>query len=192
MYNIYKDKRKYLRLNGEPPEPHIISTCQWRQSYNYQVSMLQCELHHCGHPHLEEGSHSPPGPEYNISLVETSKTQVRNVVHLRLLVFLDGNYFNEHNSFEVSAACFISAAGNFLTSSKIILWTFSCSSLWLRTKLYLNQFIKNAHVPFNDVVMYKCDPGTFIEKQQIDPTETNITVQVRQEFWYVGIVCLFF
>lgn len=33
------------------------------------------------------------------------------------------------------------------------------------------------HVPFNTRVMYKCDPNTYIERNEIDPTMNNITVQ---------------
>lgn len=77
MFSLFLDKRKYLRLNQGPPEPFVVSTCHWRQNYNIQVSMLQCEIHHCGHPNTDEGSHPMPEDKLNISLVETSKTQVQ-------------------------------------------------------------------------------------------------------------------
>ena len=68
-YNC-KDKRKYTKVGDLGTlEPHIISQCKWRKKYDILAESIICEIHHCAHPHDDDGAHPAPGPEYNISLV---------------------------------------------------------------------------------------------------------------------------
>ena len=106
-----KDKRKYTKVGDLGTlEPHIISKCKWRKKYDVLAQSIFCEIHHCAHPHDDDGAHPAPGPEYNISLV-------------------------------------------------------------------VNQEVSDSHVPFQEAIMYKCDPNTHIENNEKDPTQNNITVQ---------------
>ena len=36
---------------------------------------------------------------------------------------------------------------------------------------------RNSHVPFGGLITYACDPDTFIENKELDPTKTQITVE---------------
>ena len=38
-----------------------------------------CNMHHCGHPNKEDGSHSHPDSILNLDLVETAQTQAYHV-----------------------------------------------------------------------------------------------------------------
>ena len=66
------DKRKYIKLSGEADSAIVSSKtamCQWRGSYPLDGSDLVCVMHHCRHPHTEEGSHQPPDANLNLELV---------------------------------------------------------------------------------------------------------------------------
>ena len=43
------------------------------------VEQLKCDIHHCGHPNKEDGSHTHPDSILNIDLVETEETQTYHV-----------------------------------------------------------------------------------------------------------------
>ena len=108
---ICVDKRRFLKVDQSDAALtyNIISICRWKQTYDILGPSLVCEIHHCAHPHDDDGAHPPPDPKYNISLVEST---------------------------EVLAS----------------------------------------HVPFDEKIMYKCDDNTFIENNERDPTQNNITV----------------
>ena len=66
-----EDNRKWIKLEGTTSlSPHLETRCQWRRTYPLDGTKLQCEIHHCRHPHNDPGSHSPPEAKYQISLVE--------------------------------------------------------------------------------------------------------------------------
>ena len=67
------DNRKWIKLVGSSSlSPYLDTRCQWRQTFPLDGTKLQCEIHHCRHPHNDPGSHSPPGAEYDIVLVDRS------------------------------------------------------------------------------------------------------------------------
>ena len=67
-----EDRRKYIKLSGEADSALVASKtamCQWSQSYPLDGTDLVCVIHHCRHPHTEEGSHQPPSDDLNLELV---------------------------------------------------------------------------------------------------------------------------
>ena len=43
--------------------------CQWNKNFDRDGTAAVCEIHNCAHPHNDPGSHPPPPPENNITLV---------------------------------------------------------------------------------------------------------------------------
>ena len=68
-----KDLRSYVKTTNVsvPVAPSVVSTCQWKQTFDIEGTTLKCIIHHCGHPHIGNGSHQEPPPENNIELVVT-------------------------------------------------------------------------------------------------------------------------
>ena len=71
------DNRKWIKLLGTASlSPQLETRCQWRKTYPLDGSKLVCEIHHCRHPHNDPGSHSPPGAEYDLTLVDRTNWTV--------------------------------------------------------------------------------------------------------------------
>ena len=86
-------------------------TCHWKQKFDVKVDKLKvkvnliqhkiyltifsklmnyifkCDMHHCGHPNIDDGSHPHPAPEYDIYLVNTTQTQVyTNILSNKIII----------------------------------------------------------------------------------------------------------
>ena len=69
------DPRQWIRRTGQDDtqlSSYIRNKCLWRKSFQLDGTTFECKLHHCSHPHNHPGSHPPPPPQYNISLVPQS------------------------------------------------------------------------------------------------------------------------
>ena len=73
------DPRKWIKHEGDDNTLLFAfkqNRCHWRQSFPLDGTTFVCVIHHCRHPHDDPGSHPPPGPEYNISLVNRADWDV--------------------------------------------------------------------------------------------------------------------
>ena len=68
-----KDLRSYVKTTNVsvPVAPSVVSTCQWKKTYNIDGTTLKCVIHHCGHPNIGNGSHTAPFLENNLKLTTT-------------------------------------------------------------------------------------------------------------------------
>ena len=65
------------------------------------VEELLCEMHHCGHPNQDEGSHTHPPADNNIYLVETDQTRAYHVPYSKNVIYqCEENYFIENNELD--------------------------------------------------------------------------------------------
>ena len=65
------DTRKWIKLADDTTlAPNITTQCKWRKTYTIDGTSLECEIHHCRHPHDDHGAHDPPPEENNITLVD--------------------------------------------------------------------------------------------------------------------------
>ena len=105
------DPRKWIKHDGEV-DALLVATkhnrCQWRQSFPLDGTTFVCVIHHCRHPHDDPGNHPPPGPEYNISLVNRADWDVSFTDSVTYRC--DTNTFIENdgidkNDFEIQVDC---------------------------------------------------------------------------------------
>ena len=76
------------------------------------LDQFSCELHHCGHPNQDEGSHPHPPDINNILLVENSQTEAKHVPYGTNIIYqCKDNHFIENtevdptkNSIKVSTS----------------------------------------------------------------------------------------
>ena len=60
-----------------------------------------CEMHHCGHPNKDDGSHSHPHADNNIYLVETDQTKAHHVPYGTNVIYqCKENYFIENTELD--------------------------------------------------------------------------------------------
>ena len=96
---VCADKRKFVKIDKPEEElkSNIISTCHWRQTYDILGPSLVCEIHHCAHPHNDDGAHPPPPPQNNISLVESTEVLASHVPFGEKVMYkCDDNTFIEN------------------------------------------------------------------------------------------------
>ena len=97
-----KDKRKWIKHGATSTA--VASRryeCLWKKQYNVVANDLSCELHHCGHPNKEHGSHPAPPDKYDISLVETDETKKHHVPYGSNVVYkCNEGHFIENNEID--------------------------------------------------------------------------------------------
>ena len=93
------DKRKFAKIgdSGEL-QPFIVSKCLWRKVYDVLGPDILCDIHHCAHPHDDNGAHPAPPPEHNISLVIDTQVSASHVPFQNTIMYkCDGTTKIENN-----------------------------------------------------------------------------------------------
>ena len=96
------DKRKFAKVDGDTGpngelQQSIISKCLWRKVYDILGPSIVCEIHHCAHPHNDDGNHTAPLPELNINLVESQEVIASHVPFQENIMYkCDENMFIEN------------------------------------------------------------------------------------------------
>ena len=73
------DLRKYIKLSSEPDSQLSSSRtawCEWRKTFPVDGTDLVCVIHHCRHPHDDDGKHEPPDPALQLSLASRTSWDV--------------------------------------------------------------------------------------------------------------------
>ena len=76
---VCDDNRRWIKTSSQPDTSlasSLTTMCEWRKTYPLDGSDLVCIIHHCRHPHNDPGSHTPPPPENQISLVNRANWDV--------------------------------------------------------------------------------------------------------------------